>query len=602
MTMNHQRLIGKFPFDRYPSMTDNQSEALSFIAGSSADIKVIEAPTGTGKTAIGYAYLKAQMPTDDALMYLAPNKTLVDEVCRQHPDVKPVYGRNEHDCLYYTDETFRADQVACSLLVDCPHRVDQETGATHTAGATPCPYLAQKYRARSEGGIIAATFAFYLYAVFFGKQFTPKAVVLDEAHGLAKAIRSVLEFRISDWKLATTITALENINSSEAGRVERFRDTLVRLAKKRTPGTKDADSVLSFREIRGLLGILADIDQKALKQDIRKAVSQGLLSRTTDREALKQLEVINGSLKRYINSFKYSLPPEDDEESLRRHPLNYTFAYWVREKDPQGKVQHELVVKSYGVAGLIKAMLPEQVLAYSATIADAETFSWENGIEGDFKALGSNFPNDRTRIFMPTDTANLAVKNLSKGTKTKTTRAVVRVAKKFADRGVRSLIVVVSNQEREKFLMLAKEEGLDLVSYGEGVSPRQAVAQFKDGRGMALVGTVSNYGEGVDLPKGIAPVIFFFRPSYPHPDDPQTVYEENRFKNHRWNLWNWRVMVEMLQVRGRNVRSIEDVGVTFLVSQQFRRFARASLPLWLRPAYVGDKTLDECVDEAMKML
>ena len=70
----------------------------------------------------------------------------------------------------------------------------------------------------------------------------------------------------------------------------------------------------------------------------------------------------------------------------------------------------------------------------------------------------------------------------------------------------------------------------------------------------------------------------------------------------RWQVWNWRVIIGLLQVRGRNIRSVEDVGVTFLISQQFRRFAYGSLPEWLKPAYVGGKTFEECVKETVKML
>ena len=61
-------------------------------------------------------------------------------------------------------------------------------------------------------------------------------------------------------------------------------------------------------------------------------------------------------------------------------------------------------------------------------------------------------------------------------------------------------------------------------------------------------------------------------------------------------------MLEMLQVRGRNIRSEDDLGVTFLISQQFRRFAFGTLPEWLQPAYHGEKTFEQCVKDAMELL
>jgi Rad3-related DNA helicase len=144
---------------------------------------------------------------------------------------------------------------------------------------------------------------------------------------------------------------------------------------------------------------------------------------------------------------------------------------------------------------------------------------------------------------------------------------------------------------------------VEVVTYQEGLSAREAAIAFKEGFGDVLLGTSMNYGEGVDLPKSIAPVIFFLRPSYPPPNDPAVQFESRRFgKGNSWRLWNWRVMIEALQVRGRNVRSAEDLGVTFLVSQQFRRFAHASLPEWLKPSYRGEMTFEECIKETRGLL
>src|SRR5262249_10337973 len=142
----------------------------------------------------------------------------------------------------------------------------------------------------------------------------------------------------------------------------------------------------------------------------------------------------------------------------------------------------------------------------------------------------------------------------------------------------------------------------DLITYGDGVAPREVAARFKDGEGAVLLGTVTNYGEGLDLPDGMAPVTFFLRPSYPSPRDPLAQFEERRYGGKRWQVWSWRVMIEALQVRGRNIRSADDRGVTIFISQQFRRFLYASLPSWLRSSYRSELTLDDCRQEAIELL
>ena len=114
--------------------------------------------------------------------------------------------------------------------------------------------------------------------------------------------------------------------------------------------------------------------------------------------------------------------------------------------------------------------------------------------------------------------------------------------------------------------------------------------------------TKMNFGEGVDLPRQIAPVIFVLRPAYPPPDDPRAQFEERRYGNNRWAIWNWRGMLDSLQVRGRNIRSEDDFGVTIFISQQFRRSVFSALPKTLQVSYRGDLTLDQCVKEAIGLV
>ena len=284
------------------------------------------------------------------------------------------------------------------------------------------------------------------------------------------------------------------------------------------------------------------------------------------------------------------------------HPLNYTYAFYEKDSNGNGKSQYRLVIRAYYVAPLIRRILSEKTLAYSATIGDPKILEFETGIDFPFYSFDSDFPPENTKIFLPTDTPNLAMKARKRQDLTRSLRKIAKAAKEFSDKKTRSLVVVVSEAERQKFLMLAEEENLEAISYGNGVKPRIAAEKFKNGEGDVLVGTIANYGEGIDLPKNIAPVIFFLRPGYPNPNDPLTVFEERRYGNMRWRIWNWRIMLEALQVRGRNVRSAKDVGVTIFVSQQFNRFLLASLPETLKESFEGKLTWRECVSKVKDVL
>ena len=98
-------------------------------------------------------------------------------------------------------------------------------------------------------------------------------------------------------------------------------------------------------------------------------------------------------------------------------------------------------------------------------------------------------------------------------------------------------------------------------------------------------------------------MIFLLRPAYPRPDDPGTLFEMRRFgKSQVWSIWTWRLMNELRQARGRNIRSEDDRGVTFLMSRQYDRFAFGALPKWLEQAFRGGLTFDQCVKETISLL
>lgn len=594
---------------RYPRMWSSQREGLQFIADNNCSAS-IESPTGSGKSAMEYAVLKAaEAKGGKNLFLITTNKTLVEQMRQEFPELVVALGRHEHPCLYYEPKegltgekvqelysqegNLKADEIPCSFLRNCPHRVDQLTGETFEKGATPCPYLQQKYEAK-KSPIVVSTMAFYLFTQLFSREWEkPDVLVIDEVHRIADVVRGCLSYEITDYHLRGSIELLELIGAEEAVPLGNFLKKMLHFIKGK-PAYKS--TLLEAGEIQELMDLIGQINPAVMTRKIQQAVKEAKIDVVDQREVLKKIEVIVRDLHRYMASFEYSLATSE------RHPLNYTYAFYKEEKDAKERVQYKLVVKCYHVAPIIKRILGHKTVVFSATIGESEVFGHESGIRSPLLSLGSNFPNSNTAVFMPKDTPNLALNSRDKRDLTKVLRRIAKACKRFMDQGHRSLVVTISNAERDKFLMLAAEEGVEAISYGNGVTAKDAALAFKDGVGDVLVGTAANYAEGVDLPKQIAPVIFFLRPGYPNPMDPGTQFEEKRFGGMRWALWNWRVMIQALQVRGRNIRGRADVGVTFFVSQQFRRFLRASLPKWLEGAYDNEHTFDECVEHTLGLL
>lgn len=595
--------MAEFP---HSHVRDGQRQSIEAIAASANGL-LIEGPTGCGKTDIGTATLRAYAARGiGPLFYISPTKMQTEQAQRTlGKRALPVLGRSEYACLYYEDKgvaRVNAAESPCYMLA-CGHRVDQESGRTKEEDAAPCPYFQAKFealRGLDEGGIVVTTLAFFLLNRLLVKGWRerePAYVVLDEVHRAAEVARRTFEYNVTDRHLLRAAELMKQVDRKDALLLVQFVRAMRAIARKREA---IRPTLVPDKDVLRLIEHLKRFDADRLAERIQDAVARGKIDPLADREALKQLETAVRSIPRLLHMLGYALA--DDQ----RGPLNYVVAAYYREDDPavlppKRRAQYHLQVRSYYVRPLIAKALGPRVLAYSATIGDPELLGFETGIEQPFLALPPPFSSERTRVYLPSDTPNLAMKTRRRDDLKKSIKRIAASAKRFSENGQRSLIVVVSDEERQLAVRHCQNAGLDVVTYGTGMNARQAAAHFIGGGGDVLIGTAAHYAEGVDFRGGSAPVVFFLRPGYPPPDDPQAQFEKKRFGNRAWALWNWRVMLQALQVRGRNIRGARDLGVTIFVSQQFRRFLFPALPEWLKPAYRGNLPLDGCVEDALML-
>ena len=578
----------------HSSMRKNQSLVLDQFPNGNKFL--LQAPTGTGKTALGYTFLKTHCGETGNGFYVCPSKTLVNQVVELYPDIKPMYGRNEYPCHYYNDE-YKADEIPCSLLKECPHRVNLTDGTTFEEGRTPCAYLHAKYESRNASLVACTTNYYFFEALSRTRETLPDAVVVDEVHEWSNSLRRMLSYKITDHRLDQFWELLSSIECrSEAKLIMTFKETMIEVIRAHASGQRT--SLITDDSLKVLLKILLKLERSGIDVKIKQAIKDRKISPKDDRELLRALDIFTNDLYRYIRSLEFAI------EATDRKPLSYVYGYWDKVLEEGKSVQYVLTIQSYYIAGLTKAkLLPDTYLACSATIGtDTVALSRDTGIEGTFIDLKSEFPIAHSRIFMPDDVADLSEKGKKRNDLNRTLRTILRACSKGAKNGIRSLVIVVSETERKQCLKFAEEEGLQAISYGDGIKPRDAVIRFRNGEGDVLIGTEAQYGQGIDLPDGVCGFIFYLRPGYPMPTDPQAQFEEKLYRNARWGLWTWRVILKMLQARGRNQRSAEDLGCIFLMSRQFKRFTYGGLPEWLRPAYVGQINLDDAILQGISLL
>lgn len=596
-------ILDHFP---YADVRDVQYDALAFYEQHGKAL--LEIPTGEGKTAVGITILRAKAAEQggEPLFYVTPTKTQVDQVVAKFPDrTVKMLGRAEYPCLYYTmkGQDVTAQDSPCYML-KCPHRVDQKTGATEEDGVEPCPYFHQKFvalRRSREGEIIVTTHAFYLMnrlMVPGWREADPAMTIIDEAHRLAEVARRIFEYALTDYHLMRAARLLKPFDASATSRLVDFVRKFRRIARKRP---SSVPSLLKEEEVQALIALLDGFDADKLEREIRKAVRDGEIDPLGQKEELKLLENLTRAIPRLVHMLGRALEEEGQP------PLNFVVAFYYKKDDPEfrgtkKRARYHLTIRSYFVAPIIKKTVGKRFVAYSATIGDSKVFGHQTYLKPPFKSFPSSFDVRQTRIFLPTDNFDLAFQARWRGDVKKTMKRIVQAAKRLSDAGHRSLVVVISEAERLQFLEVAKQMDLEAMSYGNGVRPRDAATSFLRGQGRVLVGTAANYAEGVDLPKGAAPAIFFLRPGYAPKDDPEAQFEKKRFSSSVWGIWNHRVMMQALQIRGRNIRNLDDVGVCFFMSSQFQRFLYGALPQWLRPAYVSKLKLVQCVDETLKLL
>jgi ATP-dependent DNA helicase DinG len=179
--IDHQQ-EGTFPF---PSYRAGQAEALAetraaFVSGKR--FVVLEAPTGSGKSAIAVALAREASST----FVLTAQKILQDQYVRDFPDLALMKGRSNYDCLVAPTHAAAAPCIAGRRFPECDG----------------CPYFVAKDIAMAAD-VATMNYAYYLAELNYAGGFRPRELlVLDEAHNAEGALMSFVHVSIGEAQLA----------------------------------------------------------------------------------------------------------------------------------------------------------------------------------------------------------------------------------------------------------------------------------------------------------------------------------------------------------------------------------------------------------------
>lgn len=206
-----------FDPERYPHWRQGQwaiiEQILDWYRHSSARFMFLEAPTGVGKSLIAGAVAKALEQSDEAQWVTISTTTL--NLQRQYMEdtlnglALSAWGRSNHECLVLPPGNTVADGP-CTHGYKCPVRVN-------------CSYYAER-DAAAEAPLVVLNTAFYLTCANRAKAYEDDArggpnlfnnsdlTIVDEAHLLDGAIRSMAEIRLNRQFFSTLGFPLPNVS------------------------------------------------------------------------------------------------------------------------------------------------------------------------------------------------------------------------------------------------------------------------------------------------------------------------------------------------------------------------------------------------------
>jgi Rad3-related DNA helicase len=526
------------PPDKFRRWRENQLETIVKIANSKKRFIIVQAPTGTGKSAIAVG---VQGFTKERILYATHTKQLQEQLKADFPFASVLKGRSNYPCLKYpkmfpkitaqecTKSPSRRNCQRCQFGESslCEIAVDEGYSCPCTM---ECPYLnARKRLLESRLGII--NFPYFLTEA-------------NQVGGLSG---------LAEWFVADEADMVENSLKGFLG-IEVSERMIERLGIK-PPAKKTVIS--SWKE-------WAAETAEMIRQRLERLRASGFL------ENLRE----EGELERFMHKLTFF--------------SNIVSDHWIMDQNGSGFLFKPIFTSRYANTFLWRHV--KKVLAMSATI---EPFQWcrDLGIphdEVEFIDLPSLFdPKRRTVYWIPA--ANMTYK-----TKEKEWVKVVQAMDLILDtfKQYPTLVHSVSYPLTDFVLSRSRHRGR-MIRHRSAAEREEALTKFRNSSSAPVLVSPS-MERGVSLEYEACRVIIVLKMPYPSLNDKQVsarLYTD-RTNGNRWYVIQ--AIHSLVQSTGRGTRSDDDWSIIFILDEQFRRILleyRKLIPSWwLSALVIGDLT------------
>jgi Rad3-related DNA helicases len=579
-----------------------QVEALDFLKNSKSKIKILESPTGSGKTLVSLIY--ALEDCDNCkIVFLTRTNSQVENVFRESrllglKKVISFMGRGE-TCLFkkVNPEMREGDPEEqsrlCQRLVKdrmegkegCFYETDYDMGWVADIMRPQdlvnlgdqfgfCPYFAQRELLK-DAKVVVSTYS-YLLSPYIRERFmdwieTPMEkiiVIFDEAHNVPEFLRMI------------------NSASFSVADINKARDEVEKYGDK-TFNNLSLSLSLNYIE-EALEYIFSDGPRILTPDDAKEAFMKSFSSGTIEisrlleqmiyvGEGIKEMKLNEGKLPRsyiYRTAVLSQLLMEDSG------------AEFVRIVDDS---EQRINLRFLDVSNQLNFLKQfKSVLFISGTLTPFEKFKDELGIEeANERAISVPYLESNLRVLYTDDV------NLSYYKRLESEEKLLEILVDFINRTSYNTMVLATSYEqlskirdlnfkRKIFFERKNITNLELADM---------IESFKQNGGV-LMGVINGrLSEGLDLPGKFLEVAIIAGIPYPKPS-PETnameTYYDMKFKKGWYYAYEAVAIMKLKQALGRLIRSPKDRGVAIILDSRAKRFKKALPNLYRSENLVED--------------